>query len=84
MPFTREMFKYAPPHPSPSPLHVVCFFSHRSLQSTKIARAIVSSRPITTTKNLAEVVGVCAPPNERTKTLARVFQALRIKVRIIG
>ena len=49
-------------------------------QSTKIARAIVEGRPIATTGQLAEVVGRCAPPKERVKTLARVFQALRIEV----
>ncbi|CAM9939071.1 unnamed protein product [Ectocarpus sp. 6 AP-2014] len=49
-------------------------------RSTKIARAIVENRPITTTGQLAEVVGRCAPPKERVKTLARVFQALRIEV----
>ncbi|CAM9656241.1 unnamed protein product [Discosporangium mesarthrocarpum] len=49
-------------------------------RSTKIARAIVENRPINTTGRLAEVVGACAPFKERTKTLARVFQALRIKV----
>ncbi|CAN0600365.1 unnamed protein product [Laminaria digitata] len=52
-----------------------------SIQSTKIARAIVENRPIMTTGQLAEVVGNCAPPNQRVKTLARVFQALRIEVR---
>lgn len=40
----------------------------------------MESRPIATTKQLAEVVGKCAPPKERVKTLARVFQALRIEV----
>ncbi|CBJ32330.1 S-adenosyl-methyltransferase MraW [Ectocarpus siliculosus] len=49
-------------------------------RSTKIARAIVENRPIATTGQLAEVVGRCAPPKERVKTLARVFQALRIEV----
>eukprot|EP00752_Nemacystus_decipiens_P018561 g16640.t1 len=49
-------------------------------RSTKIARVIVENRPIETTKQLAEVVGKCAPPKERVKTLARVFQALRIEV----
>ncbi|CAN0213098.1 unnamed protein product [Pylaiella littoralis] len=49
-------------------------------RSTKIARAIVENRPIATTGELAEVVGKCAPPKERVKTLARVFQALRIEV----
>ncbi|CAM9650764.1 unnamed protein product [Scytosiphon promiscuus] len=49
-------------------------------RSTKIARAIVENRPFETTGRLAEVVGKCAPPKDRVKTLARVFQALRIEV----
>lgn len=52
----------------------------RVWQSTKIARAIVENRPFGTTGELAEVVGKCAPPKDRVKTLARVFQALRIEV----
>lgn len=40
----------------------------------------MEGRPIATTGLLAEVVGKCAPPKERVKTLARVFQALRIEV----
>ena len=52
-------------------------------QSRKIARAIVWSReqaPIGTTANLARIVSGAAGGKFRTKTLARVFQAIRIEV----
>ncbi|MFB6232446.1 MAG: 16S rRNA (cytosine(1402)-N(4))-methyltransferase RsmH [Salinibacter sp.] len=45
-----------------------------------IARAIVEARPLDTTRGLAEVVKGAVPPPGETKTLARVFQALRIVV----
>lgn len=45
-----------------------------------IARALVEARPLDTTRDLAEVVKATVPPPEEVKTLARVFQALRIAV----
>jgi len=45
-----------------------------------IARTIVEARPLDTTRELAEVVKGAVPPPDETKTLARVFQALRIVV----
>ena len=45
-----------------------------------VAHAIVEARPLGTTRELAEVVRSVVPPPEETKTLARVFQALRIVV----
>jgi 16S rRNA (cytosine1402-N4)-methyltransferase len=45
-----------------------------------LAHAIVEARPLETTRDLAEVVRARVPPPEEVKTLARVFQALRIVV----
>jgi len=52
-------------------------------QSRAIARAVVRTRalsPLRTTAELAAVVGRVAGPRHRLKTLARIFQALRIEV----
>jgi len=49
-------------------------------RARKLARAICRARPIRTTAELAEVVRREVSPKEATKTLARVFQALRIAV----
>jgi S-adenosyl-methyltransferase MraW len=45
-----------------------------------VAHAIVKARPLDTTRDLAEVVQAVVPPPDEVKTLARVFQALRIIV----
>lgn len=45
-----------------------------------LARGIVEARPLDTTRDLAEVVEAAVPPPDEVKTLARVFQALRIVV----
>ena len=45
-----------------------------------IARAIVDQRPLETTGDLADAVRSVVPGHKETKTLARVFQALRIVV----
>jgi 16S rRNA (cytosine1402-N4)-methyltransferase len=45
-----------------------------------VAHAIVEARPIDTTRELAEVVRSVVPPPDAVKTLARVFQGLRIVV----
>ncbi len=49
-------------------------------RAAKIARAIVAARPLTTTKELARVVRGVVPDREAMKTLARVFQGIRIAV----
>lgn len=46
----------------------------------RVARAIVSNRPIDTTGALVNVVSSIVGERFRTKTLARVFQAIRIQV----
>lgn len=48
--------------------------------SRKIARAIITKGPITTTTALVEAVRSAVPPRNDHKVLARVFQALRIAV----
>ena len=45
-----------------------------------IAHAIDRARPLETTRDLAEVVRAAVPPPDQIKTLARVFQGLRIAV----
>ena len=45
-----------------------------------VAHALVEARPLDTTRELAEAVRSVVPPPDETKTLARVFQALRIVV----
>lgn len=49
-------------------------------RAPQIARAIAQARPMETTGALAEAVRSAVIPPEETKTLARVFQALRIAV----
>jgi len=44
------------------------------------AHAVVEARPLDTTHDLADAVRSVVAPPEETKTLARVFQALRIAV----
>jgi 16S rRNA (cytosine1402-N4)-methyltransferase len=46
----------------------------------KIARAVVERRPLATTAQLADLVRDVVPFKEEVKSLARVFQALRIAV----
>ncbi len=49
-------------------------------RAKRIVQALVQARPVTTTEQLKAVVETVADPRERIKTLARVFQALRIEV----
>lgn len=49
-------------------------------RASAIARAIVEARPLDTTRALADVIKATVPPPDEVKTLARVFQALRIAV----
>ncbi len=49
-------------------------------QARRIVRKIVASRPLQTTDALADVIRSTVPSNRINKTLARVFQALRIQV----
>ena len=49
-------------------------------RSRSIAKKISQVRPLFTVSDLVEAVRSCTPPNFRHRTLARVFQALRIVV----
>lgn len=49
-------------------------------RSGRIARAIIAARPIATTQDLADAIRNVAPVGQVSKTLSRVFQALRIEV----
>jgi 16S rRNA (cytosine1402-N4)-methyltransferase len=49
-------------------------------RASRIARAIVHARPLVTTDDLADVVRSQVSRNVETKSLARVFQAIRIEV----
>lgn len=49
-------------------------------KAPRVAHAIAKARPIETTAALAAVVEAAAPRGQESKTLARVFQALRIAV----
>lgn len=49
-------------------------------KASRIARAIAEARPVETTRALAEVVRRVVPSRQANKTLARVFQAIRIAV----
>lgn len=46
----------------------------------QLARRIVEARPVASTRELADLVRANVPDREEQKTLARVFQALRIAV----
>lgn len=49
-------------------------------QSRRLARAIVHARPLQTTRDLEKVLSASVSGKDRQKTLARCFQALRIRV----
>lgn len=49
-------------------------------KAPRIAHALVDARPISTTGKLTSIVESAAPRGQEKKTLARVFQALRIAV----
>jgi 16S rRNA (cytosine1402-N4)-methyltransferase len=49
-------------------------------RSRKIAREIISARPLNTTEDLEKVISKIIPFKERPKVLSRCFQALRIYV----
>ncbi|HYE58798.1 MAG TPA: 16S rRNA (cytosine(1402)-N(4))-methyltransferase RsmH [Rhodothermales bacterium] len=49
-------------------------------RARRIVAALVAARPVTTTERLASLVRSAVPTLEEAKSLARVFQALRIAV----
>jgi 16S rRNA (cytosine1402-N4)-methyltransferase len=48
--------------------------------SRRIARAVIEARPVETTAQLASAVRAVIPPVHANKSLARIFQAIRIEV----
>ena len=48
--------------------------------SRKIAQSIIDARPIESTQELSTIISKQVPPKFRIKSLARVFQAIRIEV----
>lgn len=49
-------------------------------RSRRIAEAIVNARPISGTRDLADVISSAVPARDQVKTLSRTFQAIRIAV----
>jgi 16S rRNA (cytosine1402-N4)-methyltransferase len=49
-------------------------------RAPQITRAIIDARPIETTDALADVIRSAVPERDEVKTLARIFQAIRIVV----
>ena len=58
----------------------VIYFNGEERRSRKIAKNIVKMRPINSVFKLVESIKKSSPPYGRNKTLARVFQAIRIEV----
>ena len=67
-------------HLSENELANVIFQYGEERRSRAIAKSIVKMRPLTTVFDLVESIRRSTPPNHRDRTLARVFQAIRIKV----
>ena len=67
-------------HLSVNDLANVIFQYGEERRSRAIAKSIVKMRPLTTVFDLVESIRRSTPPNHRDRTLARVFQAIRIKV----
>lgn len=61
-------------------LRDIIFHYGEEKQSRKIARAIIEARPIETTGELREVVASVVNSRYQVKSLARVFQGIRIEV----
>lgn len=61
-------------------LRNLLFLYGEERQSARIAKKIVDERPLATTTDLRNVVASCVPSRYLNKSLARVFQALRIEV----
>lgn len=61
-------------------LRDIIFHYGEEKASRKIARAIIDSRPIETTNELRKVIAEVVNQKFLVKTLARVFQAIRIEV----
>jgi len=61
-------------------LRDIIFHYGEERNSREIATAIIQSRPVETTGDLRKIIAGITPDRFLTKTLARVFQAVRIEV----
>ncbi len=61
-------------------LRDVIFHYGEEKKSREIARAIVNARPVESTAELSEIIGEVVPGKFKVKSLARVFQGIRIEV----
>jgi 16S rRNA (cytosine1402-N4)-methyltransferase len=61
-------------------LRDVIFHYGEEKKSREIARAIINARPVESTSELSDVIGEVVPGKSRVKSLARVFQGIRIEV----
>lgn len=61
-------------------LRDIIFLYGEEKASRQIAKAIISSRPVHTTDELSAIIKDLVPERFATKSLARVFQAIRIEV----
>ncbi|MDR8393880.1 16S rRNA (cytosine(1402)-N(4))-methyltransferase RsmH [Aliifodinibius sp. S!AR15-10] len=61
-------------------LRDVIFHYGEERKSREIARAIIEARPVETTLQLREIVEKLVPEKYQVKSLARVFQGIRIEV----
>ncbi len=58
----------------------VIYFNGEERKARSIARTIIKMRPINTSFDLTESIRRCTPAKNRKKSIARVFQAIRIEV----
>jgi len=63
-----------------SQLANIIFFNGDERRSRSIARTIVKMRPLNKVSDLIEAIRRSTPPSKRNKSIARVFQAIRIAV----
>ncbi|MBT4593152.1 MAG: 16S rRNA (cytosine(1402)-N(4))-methyltransferase RsmH [Candidatus Marinimicrobia bacterium] len=67
-------------HSSEQELADIMYHFGEERLSRRIAKSIVKQRPIADVEGLFEAIRTATPPQNRNKTLARVFQAFRIAV----
>ena len=65
---------------SESELADIMYHFGEERMSRKISKNIIKNRPVNTVSELVEIIRISTPPNKRKKTMARVFQSLRIAV----
>ena len=63
-----------------SELADIIFYNGEERRSRAIAKKLNQSLPIDNVQELVKVINSCTPPKKRNRTIARVFQALRIEL----